>query len=128
MKKLLLCLFLVIGLFAEEGTEHWTKEDIEFYDNGGPTIDYGLTVCTYGSSDYGYKICQALTNAKELNLYIEVDNKPKIKQSFKQMCYWMMKMSQGELMEFINFRDENGSPILVPSEIKPHLKSCAKLK
>ena len=72
--------------------------------------------------------CQALKALKNYALYVEAKNKTKAKSSFRELCYWTMRMSEQEMLYFIEIRDNDGYVLMVPSEIKGFKKECAKMK
>ena len=141
MKKLLLCALVCVGfLIAKDNTndeygandylKDWTDEDIEFYEQGGESIETAIYFCNQGSgvAHYGLPVCQALKSFKEFMLYVEAKNKAKTKSVVREICFWAMKMSEAELLQLGNFRDKDNSPLMVPSEARKFLKNCAKSK
>ena len=136
MKRLLLITLLCVGFAwgsennASSYPKHWTAEDIEWYE----TLDYGVDIeegiywCNSGSGGHpSFQTCQVLKAFKKLGLYAEAKNKKKQKETFKELCYWLMRMSDAETSQMMyEYRDSDGNVLFVPSELKTFLKSCAK--
>lgn len=143
MKKLLLITLLCVNFLSAENNasgypKHWTAEDIKFYDEreevGFLDIDEEIEGCNRGMSlSHSLHICQYLKSYKQAMLYLEAKNKNKFTQSFKESCYWLMRMGKHEIqiLPAFAFYDEEGNikEILgVPSEVQMILKGCAKIK
>ena len=142
MKRLLLITLLCVGFAwgsennASSYPKHWTEKDIKFYDEqkqiGFENIDIYIEWCNYGTGS-NIRFCEFFKAQKRALLYYEANNKTKLKQAYKESCYWLMRMSNSEIANLSAYAwyDEDGyikELLGMPDEIKTIIKSCAKIK